>query len=130
MQSGAQFSPAERALFMACEFWTAVSGRRLVAHLGGDPSEALRYMSIIYSGISAHGVASAMMMTLGELDTTSHPQARHDCVAALQERLLNTVDPVDRLIARLAENLGLGSPRQVSWSGASEMDSLPGRLLT
>jgi hypothetical protein len=108
-QGSVQFSPAERALFIACEFWTAVCARKLDVHLGVDSIDALRYMGMIYSAVGAHGVASAVMVAIGELERASHPQKRHTCLASLQERLLTINDPVDQLIARLAEKLGLGS---------------------
>jgi hypothetical protein len=120
-QRGVQFSPAERALFLACEFWTAVAGRKLAAYLGANPLDSLRYMSIVYSGIRAHGVTSALFVCIGELESASHPQARYSCVAALQERLLKTTDPVDQLITHLAEKLGLGAGGQVHWIDASDM---------
>lgn len=112
-RNGVQFSLAERALFMACEFWTAISARKLSAHLGADSVDALRYMSIVYSGIGAHDVARTLIVAIGELEATSHRQVRDNCVAALQERLLKSRDPVDQLIARFTETLGLGSAMDV-----------------
>jgi hypothetical protein len=108
-KGGVQFSLAERALFLACEFWSAISGRRVIEHLGAGSIDALRYMSIIYSAIGAHGVARAMVVAIGELEGASHPQTQHKSLASLQIRLLNIHEPVDELIARFAENLGLGS---------------------
>jgi hypothetical protein len=123
-QSGVQFSLAERSLFLACEFWTAVCTRGLAAHLGADAIDALRYIGMIYSAIGAHGVASAAFVAIGELQSAAHPQERHRCLANLQERLLKTRDPVDELIARLAENLGLGSGSGPQWMPASEVRSI------
>jgi hypothetical protein len=124
-QSGVQFSPAERSLFMACEFWTAVCRRSLAMHLGVDSIDTLRCTSMVYSAIGAHSVASAMFVAIGELQRAAHPQQRHGCVATLQERLLKTGDPVDQLIARLAENLGLGLGSSSKWAPASEVISIP-----
>jgi hypothetical protein len=104
-----QFSLAERALFQACEFWNAISARRVVEHLGAGAIDALRYMSIIYSAIGAHGVARAMVLAIAELEGTSVPQTRHEHLATLQVLLLKTGDPVDELITRFAQKLGLGS---------------------
>jgi hypothetical protein len=117
-QLGVQFSPAERALFMACEFWTAVSTRRLAAHPGMGSIDALRYMSMIYLSMGAHGVASAVIVAIGELECAPRPQDRHQCLATLQEKLLKTRDPVDQMIARLAESLGLGSRSTAKWEPA------------
>lgn len=115
---GTPFSPAERALFLACEFWGAISARRLVGHLGEDSLGALRYMTIIYSAIGAHRVVNAMIVAIGELECTSMPEERYQRLVALQARLLTTRDPVDELIVHLAENLGFGQsaaePRMVS----------------
>jgi len=119
--TGVQFSPAERALFLACEFWTAVSVRKLVVHLGADPIGALRYMTLLYSGIGALGVTSDMVVAVGELASSSHPQVQYNCLIALQERLLKTRDPVDRLIARFAGYLGLDSPGDSNWPESSKV---------
>jgi hypothetical protein len=106
---GVQFSLAERALFLACEFWSAISARRVIEHLGAGSIDALRYLSIIYSAIGAHGAARAMVDAIGELEGASHPQSQHKSLASLQVSLLKTQEPVDELIARFAENLRLGS---------------------
>jgi hypothetical protein len=120
---GVQFSLAERALFLACEFWTAVSARRLAAHPGMGSIDALRYMSMIYSSMGAHAVANALIVAIRELECASHPLDRHQCLATLQERLLKTRDPVDQMIARLAETLGLGSRCSPKWEPASALIS-------
>ena len=106
---GVQFSLAERALFLACEFWSAISARRVIEHLGAGSIDALRYLSIIYSAIGAHGAARAMVDAIGELEGASLPQTRYQYLTSLQLRLLTTPDPVDELIARFAQNLGLAS---------------------
>ena len=122
---GVQFSLAERALFMACEFWTAVSARGLGVHPGMGSTDTLRYMSMIYSSMGADGVASAMMVAINELERAPRPQDRHQCLVTLQERLLKTRDPVDQMIARLAESLGLGSRSTPKWEPASVLISTP-----
>jgi hypothetical protein len=106
---GVQFSLAERALFLACEFWSAISARRVIEHLGAGSIDALRYLSIIYSAIGAHGVVRAMAVAIEELEGASLPQTRYQYLTSLQLRLLTTPDPVDELIARFAQNLGLAS---------------------
>jgi hypothetical protein len=120
-QGGAVFSHAERALFMACEFWAAVRSRKLASHLDVDSIDTLRYMSIIYAGIGALGVAHAVIAAIGELEDASRPQDPYECLVNLQEQLLDSNDPVDQLIAALAEKLGLdsgGGPRFVFESEA------------
>lgn len=104
-----QFSSAERAIFTACEFWAAVCSRKLALHLGVAPIDALRYASILYAAIQADSVAADLIVAIDELKRTANSQEQHQCLAKLQERLLGTRDPVDELIARLAETLGWGS---------------------
>lgn len=114
------FSPAERALFMACEFWSAVLARSLAAHSGSNAVDMLRYMHILYSAIGAQAVANEMVIAIGELADAPDPQAQRHCLGKLQENLLGTGDPVDQLIAGLAERLGLGSSSGLSWGHGSE----------
>jgi hypothetical protein len=97
-----------------------VRARKLIEHLGTDSIDALRHMSIVYLGIGAHAVANDMIIAIDELALSSHSQVQDSALAALQERLLKTADPVDRLIARLAENLGLAAKSETHWSSASE----------
>jgi hypothetical protein len=108
-----QFSSAERALFTACEFWVAVCSRQLAPHLGVGPLDALRYTSILYAALRADGVAAAIIVAINELEGTSDPQEQHQCLAKLQEQLLSTPDPVDHLIAHLAQTLGWGAGEQL-----------------
>jgi hypothetical protein len=81
-------------------------------------------MNIIYSAIGAPEVASAVIVAVGELEGASSAQGRLRCLTALQDRLLKTKEPVDHLIARLAENLGIGSDTHPGWDTASEMISI------
>jgi hypothetical protein len=90
-------SAVERALFTACEFWTAVCSRKLALHLGMPPLNALRYASILYAALGAHAVADDMVRAIGELKRASHPLEQHQYLTKLQERLLRTRDPVDQL---------------------------------
>src|SRR5580693_204918 len=103
VQKSLQFSPAERALFMACEFWSAVLARSLIAHSGSNAVDVLRYMSILFSAMGAQAVASEIDVAIGECAGAHDPQVQRQCLGKLQESLLKTRDPVDLLIARLAE---------------------------
>jgi hypothetical protein len=123
-RGGAEFSLAERALFMACEFWSAIAARRLAKHLGAGAIDTLRYMNIIYSAIGAHEVASAVIVAVGEFEAASSPQGRLKCLTGLQDRLLRTKEPVDHLIARLARNLGIGDDTPAEWTSAPPLLSL------
>ena len=108
-RGGAQFSAPERALFTACEFWVAVETRTLIAHLGRQPADALRNLSIIYAAIGAPGIARMLLAAVGEIGDTATPADRLECLIELQERVARTQDPVDELIAGLAHNLGLSA---------------------
>jgi hypothetical protein len=104
----APFSAAERAIFTACEFWAAVCDRELASYLGPHPLEALRYAGILYVATGAQGVANGIIVAVKELECDSIPQQQR-CLSRLQARLLESRDPVDPLIARLAQSLGIGS---------------------
>ena len=108
-RGGRQFTAPERALFAACEFWVAVETRALIAHLGARAADSLRCLSIVYSAMGAHHVARMLIATLGEIRPTSKSPDPVKCLAALQERLAHTQDPVDQLIAGLAHDLGLSA---------------------
>jgi hypothetical protein len=104
-----EFSPSERALFMACEFWVAVESRDMVRHLGDAPVERLRYQVVVFAAIGAQGVSRALVRGLCELAASRGPVACHRCLEVLEERLGSTQDPVDGLIAGLADRLGISA---------------------
>lgn len=106
-RTATQFSAAERALFTACEFWVAVEGRTVVAYLGAEAAEPLRYLGIVFSALATPGVARALVRAVGEFKDATTPQLRLRCLHSLQERLLRTTDHVDRSIAGLARELRL-----------------------
>lgn len=105
-RNGVQFSATERALFTTCEFWIAVRAGNLAPYVAPGPSDALRYVGILYAAIGADSVAAAVFDAAGEFERAVRPQERERCLAMLEERLLTTTDPVDQLIARLAVTLG------------------------
>ena len=108
-RGGVQFSAPERALFTACEFWVAVERRALPVHLGANVADPLRYQSIIFAAMGAHHVARALINGVGEFSNSATPLEGLKCLTALQERLSRTQDPVDELIAGLADSLGLSA---------------------
>jgi hypothetical protein len=107
--TGTQFSAAERALFTACEFWVAVEGRTVVAYLGAEATEPLRYLGIVFSALETPSVARALVRAVGEFKDATTPLLRLQCLNTLQERLLRTTDLVDHSIAGLAGELRLSS---------------------
>jgi hypothetical protein len=94
---------------MACEFWFAVESRDLVRHLGDVAAERLRYQGILFAAIGAQGVSRSLVRGLGELAASPGPAACQRCLEELQERLGNTQDPVDLLIAGMADRLGIST---------------------
>jgi hypothetical protein len=98
-------SIAERSLFMACEFWAATKGRTLALHLGASAPETLEIMSTIFTAIGAASVARDLDATTIDLAAATGDVPRERCLNALQNRLLATDDPVDRLLARYAVEL-------------------------
>jgi hypothetical protein len=99
------FSVAERALHMACEFWAAVESQTLQAFLGPTPAKQLRYFAIIYSAIGATEVAREVEAVAEALRLAGTSSRCAVDIAHLQERLRNTIDPLNDLIARFAEHL-------------------------
>jgi hypothetical protein len=118
-RGGQPFSPPERALFAACEFWVAVERRALPVHLGANVADPLRYQSIVFAAMGAHHVARALIAGVGEFSRSATPLEGLKCLTVLQERLSRTQDPVDELIAGLADTLGLSAVPQPA--GAAEM---------
>ena len=106
---GAQFTASERALFAACEFWVAVQTRTLATYPGSSDADALRYLSIVYAATGAPGMARLLIVGAGEMYAAVTPAERLQCLTALQERMAKTREPVDQLIAELAQSLGLSS---------------------
>jgi len=117
---GAPFSAAERALFMACEFWVAVEMQALEAHLGADPLNGLRYLSLVFGAIGTQAVARALQSGIRGLEGAASSAARQQCLVALQAHLARTHDPVDRLIAELARSLGMAAPAEAAYRDLPE----------
>ena len=128
-RGGAEFSAPERALFAACEFWVAIQTRTLGAYLGPLGADSMRYLSIVYAAMGAPEVARLLIVGVGELRDAATPAERLQRLAALQELMTRTQEPVDRLIAELAQGLGLSSapspePGEASWHAAARQPSL------
>ena len=98
-------SDAEHCLFQACEFWAATKSRTLVAHLGADASATLPTIGTTFAEIGAPRVASELDVAFVDLAESQGAVHRQNCINALQNRLLTTEEPVDRLLARFAVEL-------------------------
>jgi len=79
--------------------------------------------------MGAPDLARLLMVGVGELRDATTPSERLKCLEALQGLMAQTQEPVDKLIAGLAQSLGLSSApssRTVdeSWHAAARQPSL------
>jgi hypothetical protein len=126
---GAQFTAAERALFTACEFWVAVQTRTLGTYLGPLGADPMRYLSIVYAAMGAPDLARLLIAGIGGMREAATAAERLKYLAALQEHMARTQEPVDQLIAELAQSLGLSSApspetSEESWHATRNQPSL------
>jgi hypothetical protein len=121
--TGTEFPHAERALFMACDFWTAVATQTLLAHLGTGAVGKLRYMGIVYSAMGASDISGAVNQAA--IDLTGPAAPREDRLLTLEARLLATSDSVDRLIARLVQAMIANSTSYLEESAPAPSNLLP-----
>jgi hypothetical protein len=99
------FSRAERILYTTCEFWAAVDARSIVTHLGSEVVDNLQDAIFAFSAIGALHVKNTLNAFYGDLANAPTKQRLLERLAALEDDLSKTKDPVDYLIARFAENL-------------------------
>jgi hypothetical protein len=99
------FSRPERILYTTCEFWAAIAGRSIVTHLGSEVLDNLRDAICAFSAIGAVHVENTLNAALSELVNAPTTRRNRECLAALEDELPKTKDPVDQLIARFAQNL-------------------------
>jgi hypothetical protein len=99
------FSRAERILYTTCEFWAAIAARSIVIHLGSEALDNLRNAIYAFSAIGAVHVENTLNAVLSDLVNAPTQRRYLECLAALEDELPKTKDPVDQLIARFAENL-------------------------
>jgi hypothetical protein len=109
------FSRAERILYTTCEFWAAVGTRSIVTHLGSEVVDNLQNAILAFSTIGAEHVENALYAVMSDLANERTKQRRLECLAALEDDLHKTQDPVDHLIARFAEDLKESSAVCVNW---------------
>ena len=98
-------SLAERALFVVCEFWSAVVTQSLECYLGANPEQRLRSAAMVYAAMGAKRTARAIDKALGELACTHDGQQRQRRIAALELVMLKTRGSINELIARFARRL-------------------------
>ncbi len=100
------FSLAERALCTTCEFWAAVAARRLGWYLGPPTADRLRLVGTVLEAIGSPETARTLHEARIDLAAALTPRQRRLCVRLLEERLLESPDPMDALIARFASDIG------------------------
>jgi hypothetical protein len=96
-------SLAECALFTACEFRACVAARALCAHLRSNAVQRLRTLALVYSSIGATHFARLLDDAQVDLSCLQTSRARQVRLQMLEQHLLVSTDPVDRLLARFAE---------------------------
>jgi hypothetical protein len=109
------FSRAERILYTTSEFWAAVGTRSIATHLGSEVVDNLRNAIIAFSTIGAEHVENTLNAVISDLTNARTKQGRLECLAALEDNLPKTQDPVDELIAHFAEDLKSSSAVCVNW---------------
>ena len=104
-------SEAEETLLTACEFWSAANTGSLIDLLRTEPVVELMRAQMAFTRIEAVRVASALRVAVTELTRVPIPEPIANVAARLEDRLAQTEDPVDGLIARYAiERMDLRSP--------------------
>ncbi len=96
------FTRAERILYTTCEFWAAIRTRSIAAHLGAQIAENLHNASAAFSAIGANHVANSLNACHRELAAALTAEQLLEPLAALENELSVTSDPVDLLIAHYA----------------------------
>lgn len=120
-----EFSRAERILYTACEFWAATAARSIVLHLGSEVVDNLQKASFAFSTIGALHVRDTLNAVLSDLANARTKRRYRECLAALEEDLLKTKDPVDQLIARFAEHLKESCAVRAAWCSPARVISEP-----
>ena len=98
-------SLAERALLMACEFWSAVATQSLVCHLGAIPEQRLDSLASVFRAMGAKRAARAMQSTVQELARISGGWQRERRIAALETAMVKLRVVVDESLSRFAYRL-------------------------
>jgi hypothetical protein len=98
-------SLAERALFAACDCWSAATTGSLAWHLGVDPASRLRSLASIYAAIGAKRTAHLMQLALSELSGARTERHGQQLIARLEVAILRTRANVEELLRRFTLRL-------------------------
>jgi hypothetical protein len=97
-----KFSPAERILFVACEFWCAFHAEELESHLDLKAEDPTRDSRVAFRILGAQEVANALERgVLGGPGGRANVRRRQRLLD-LEARLRQVTEPVDLMIARFA----------------------------
>ena len=97
-----KFSPAERVLFVACEFWCAFHAEELESHLDLKAEDPTRDARAAFRILGAQQVANALDRgVLGPPGGRANVRRRHRLLE-LDAKLRLVTEPIDLLIARFA----------------------------
>ena len=104
--SGAgDLSRGERLLYTVAEFWAALRTHELASRLKRDPENQLLAASVAFIEMGAPEVAGKLRVALCRIQAAPVSQRKTREVArSLERELLNTDEPVDQLLAKLAAN--------------------------
>jgi hypothetical protein len=81
---------------------------------------------IAFSEIGARGVADTLNRAVSDIAMADTRLERQQRLGTLESELNQTMDPVDQLIARYAEELAQGAPRaQASFARAASVPARP-----
>jgi hypothetical protein len=100
-----EFTLAERVFVAACEFWVLAMGRELHALTNLRAIGKLRFAAMVFEAIGAVGVAGALQAAHIDMVQLKTQAQRRGRLMLLEERLLLSREPVDILLAHLADNL-------------------------
>jgi len=99
------FTRDERILYTACEFWAAIQARSIVTHLGSKARDNLRDAAVAFSAIGATHVARLLIAVHRGPASAPKTERLLQGLAALENELPHTLDPVDLLIADYATGM-------------------------
>lgn len=115
-----EFSRDERLLFVASEFWAAVSANELRAHLGSQALERLRTAGIAMGSLGAVDLANTIFEGVDELSAMNSRKQRSAYLERLEHQLQTTQDSVDVLIALISQRcLSVAMPGRPFATGAT-----------
>jgi len=116
------FTPAERSLFVLCEFWAAVNGRDLGTLLRVREEKMLLALIAICGALQLSEVSRILTVAQRDLKEPLAQVKRRHRLAALEAALLGLNAPIDRIIGDFARSLSPVSRfRAATWEQSSAL---------